>query len=77
MQYYNLPHSRKWLYENDDGVLYEIPVYQNEYPDGRSHPATGVKNKLTGVKARRRKESAEEASLADVPDVVLEATEDL
>lgn len=77
MTYYNAERSRDWYYQVDAETVYAFGIYQEEYPDGSSHPVIGSKREITGVSARRRREDAEEVEVDDVPDIVVDRVEEL
>lgn len=77
MEFYHPDFERCWLVKFEKDVVYRIPTFQEEYPDGHSHPVTGGAEELSIEEQRQYKEllQGEKRSLADVPNAVLSKAE--
>jgi hypothetical protein len=46
MKFYDARHKRAIIYEDEDGTMYHIGIYKEEYPDGGAETVSGCPRKL-------------------------------
>lgn len=82
MPFYNNPVSRSILYVTPEGDGYEIGVYGEEYPDGRTETVTGTANRVSDSRKDDYIEHSEEHNFGasgemDIEDVPQSAIDTL